>query len=201
MGMILNRRREMGGVSLPYDAEIEYLQGDGNSYMLTNVNLTNNTGVITEMKYCMPTQPGGETWIMGSWDGNRLPYLIGYYGGYYRAEAGPDNSTYWGSIAWDNKFHIARIDTSGTYFDGSRKASTALNNVMNITNIPLFKSYHSNYSIAKQIAYCKIWNINGILVRDYIPVRIGQVGYLYDKVSKTLFGNNGSGSFVLGPDV
>jgi hypothetical protein len=41
---------------------------------------------------------------------------------------------------------------------------------------------------------------NGSLVHDYIPVRVGQAGYLYDKVSKTLLGNSGTGSFVLGPD-
>lgn len=39
------------------------------------------------------------------------------------------------------------------------------------------------------------------LVRDFIPVRVGQVGYLYDKVSLQLFANAGSGSFVLGPDL
>lgn len=55
-----------------------------------------------------------------------------------------------------------------------------------------------NYSKAK-IYYCKIWN-GGALVRDFIPVRVGQVGYMYDKVSGELFGNSGSGSFTLGND-
>lgn len=44
----------------------------------------------------------------------------------------------------------------------------------------------------------------GELVFDGIPVRVGSgaeaVGYLYDKVSDSLLGNLGSGSFVLGPD-
>ena len=34
-----------------------------------------------------------------------------------------------------------------------------------------------------------------------IPVRVGQVGYMYDKVSRELFGNQGSGNFTLGNDV
>ena len=38
------------------------------------------------------------------------------------------------------------------------------------------------------------------LVRDFIPVRIGQTGYLFDKVSRQLFGNSGTGNFILGPD-
>ena len=33
------------------------------------------------------------------------------------------------------------------------------------------------------------------------PVRRGNVGYMYDRVSGKLFGNRGPGSFVLGPDI
>ena len=39
------------------------------------------------------------------------------------------------------------------------------------------------------------------LVMDMIPVRVGTTGYMYDKVSKTLFGNDGTGDFILGNDV
>jgi hypothetical protein len=35
---------------------------------------------------------------------------------------------------------------------------------------------------------------------DLIPVRIGNVGYMYDKVSGQLFENQGTGNFILGPD-
>ena len=46
-----------------------------------------------------------------------------------------------------------------------------------------------------------IYNENDELILDIIPVRKGATGYMYDKVSEQLFGNNGTGSFVLGPDV
>ena len=46
---------------------------------------------------------------------------------------------------------------------------------------------------------CQIISNNEI-VRDYIPVRIGQTGYMYDRVSGELFGNSGTGDFILGPD-
>ena len=45
----------------------------------------------------------------------------------------------------------------------------------------------------------KIWD-NNILVRDLIPVRKGNIGYMYDRVSGQLFGNQGTGDFVIGPD-
>ena len=46
----------------------------------------------------------------------------------------------------------------------------------------------------------KIWK-NGVFVRDYIPVRKGTVGYLYDRVSGKLFGNAGTGAFTYGNDL
>lgn len=36
---------------------------------------------------------------------------------------------------------------------------------------------------------------------NLIPVRVGTVGYFYDKISGRLYGNAGTGSFTLGPDV
>ena len=50
------------------------------------------------------------------------------------------------------------------------------------------------------VAYFKVKDGRGEIVRDMIPVRIGDKGYMYDKVSKRLFGNQGTGNFVLGPD-
>lgn len=46
----------------------------------------------------------------------------------------------------------------------------------------------------------QIWD-GTTLVRDFVPCRIGTTGYLYDRVSQTLFSNIGTGDFVLGPDV
>ena len=37
-------------------------------------------------------------------------------------------------------------------------------------------------------------------VRDFIPVRVVTVGYMYDRVSGQLFGNAGTGAFIIGPD-
>ena len=65
-------------------------------------------------------------------------------------------------------------------------------------NIVLFR-HNSKYYWVGRLMFCKIYQ-NNVLVRDYIPVRKGMVGYLYDRVSGKLFGNAGTGDFVLGPD-
>lgn len=52
---------------------------------------------------------------------------------------------------------------------------------------------------------CRIYSFKvrnaSTLLCDLFPVRIGQVGYMYDAVSGKLFGNIGTGNFVLGPDL
>ena len=62
-----------------------------------------------------------------------------------------------------------------------------------------FNTGPGDFATAKMFSF-RIWQ-NSELVRDYIPVRIGQVGYMYDNVSGQFFGNEGTGEFVLGPDI
>ena len=44
------------------------------------------------------------------------------------------------------------------------------------------------------------WRRNGELTLDFIPVRLGNIGYMYDRVSGEFFGNQGTGAFIIGPD-
>ena len=46
----------------------------------------------------------------------------------------------------------------------------------------------------------KLYDSSSNLLRDLVPVRVGDVGYLYDNVSGQLFGNSGTGAFIIGPD-
>lgn len=57
----------------------------------------------------------------------------------------------------------------------------------------------SPYLFRGRFYWFKIYS-NNQLVRDFIPVRKGTTGYLYDKVSGNLFGNSGTGDFILGND-
>lgn len=66
--------------------------------------------------------------------------------------------------------------------------------------ITIFQNYDESYGLHARIFYCKI-TIGGEIVRDFIPVRVGQVGYMYDKISGQLFGNTGTGDFILGHDI
>ena len=65
-------------------------------------------------------------------------------------------------------------------------------------NCPVYEHY------TEQSAFrCYRFTIynNDLIFNDFIPVRVGNVGYMYDKISGQLFGNAGTGEFILGPDV
>ena len=47
----------------------------------------------------------------------------------------------------------------------------------------------------------EIWDEQYNKVLDLIPVRKGNIGYMYDRVSGQLFGNQGTGAFIIGNDV
>lgn len=53
------------------------------------------------------------------------------------------------------------------------------------------------------VYYVKLYDANGVLVRDFIPVRRvsdNAIG-MYDTVTKTFFPNAGTGEFIAGPEV
>lgn len=61
----------------------------------------------------------------------------------------------------------------------------------------IFGSTGGGYPFVGKLYWLKFYQ-NDILVRDFIPVKVNNVGYMYDKVSRELFGKVGSGSFTYG---
>lgn len=60
---------------------------------------------------------------------------------------------------------------------------------------------NGNFLSSAKLYSCQIHDANNNVLADFIPVRKGIVGYLYDRISKILFGNSGTGNFVLGNDI
>lgn len=65
-------------------------------------------------------------------------------------------------------------------------------------NLKLFYGYNTN-TVGRLYSYKHIKN--GVVMVDLVPVRVGSVGYLYDKKNGVIYGNSGTGNFVVGPDV
>ena len=106
--------------------------------------------------------------------------------------------------------NIVSHDSGVTYFNGEEiinRPSSMPNNPYNIPSYLFAAATRQQDTSVKpahffigRIMSAKIKDAEYNILRDFIPVRVGNVGYMYDKVSGQLFGNSGTGSFILGPD-
>lgn len=199
---------QQGGGTLPYDAEIEYLQGDGAAYILTSFTPSNTTRIVIKVK---DYEEGGR-WIFGTRTAftNRA---FGFYGDNsttsYASQFG-SNYVVIGNYNLTNS-GIVTVDYNGVIktctitSDYGSTLSKGIGNATFTAPAPLVLfGLNFNGSSVGSFSEVKLYAAsiysNGSMVHDFIPVRVGQVGYLYDKVSKTLLGNSGTGDFILGAD-
>lgn len=176
--------------SLPYDAEIEYLESTGTQYINTGVFA--NPGEISFKVDCtIENSSGSSVYTTGG-----LHYIYqGNVGGI--RTGGVNNGIPYTlgdrvliTASYDNQnrrtIQIGNSTLTGSAYNAS-SGEFVLLRILNESNC-IGKLYRS-----------KVY-INSVLVRDLIPVRVGQTGYMYDKIGGQLYGNNGTGSFTLGPD-
>ena len=168
---------QVHGSSLPYDAEVEYLQSSGTQYIITAINGQKNQ----EVKMLIN---------LSSFNGFGANY------GLNLTSATLSMNTLQEIDLIDNGSNRITIINGATAQTRSATSQSHPFNIFNLGGATPVSSFMS----AGKIYWLKIWN-NGSLVRDFIPVRVEHTGYLYDKVSETLFGNAGTGSFTLGSDV
>lgn len=186
----------------PYDAEIEYLESSGTQYIDTKIKPDSNTGIKAHVYNLSSSDlyilgqrnnSGNTRWIVGH---NTVSFYMGYGD--------------WAILSPQIPSDVAVVtlnynnDKKFTVTSGSNYGEIALSSSLSFTpayNIKLFGYYGykaSNWT--GRMYYVKVTQ-GSTLTLDLIPVRIGQIGYMYDKVSGQLFGNAGTGDFILGPDV
>ena len=177
----------------PYDAQVEYLESTGTQFITTKINPSGATSWRAEI-VCLPRNISGHMSLIGCW-----------YNTLGRESVGISNRV-WSQTSISviySDYTTVVADETGQYFNGTKGNSN------NIAGGILF--LFNRYNITTQypwkgiIASCTI-AVNGIMVRDFIPVRFtndlgATEGAMYDRVSGDLFRNIGTGSFGIGPDV
>ena len=190
--MLGARTAAWSGKPLPYEAEVEYLESTKTQLIDTGYVLSASDRIVVQV-YFQENDKLGNMTILGI-SNPKLWITTGICR--FNGENSASIFTIrklgaWNSISIDKDYctcnGTAVPMSEGTFRDNSlslflfgANGSTSLN-----TN--------------GRISSCKIYH-SGVLVRDYIPVRKGTVGYIYDSVSGQLFGNAGTGEFVIGPD-
>lgn len=190
----------------PYDAIVEYLESSGTQWIDTGLRATAISKIFIDFvgksggNYAVCGASNGTAWNQGElsifWVNNtfdliyplaknssaaikRGSYALGVrYSIIYESQEAIINEQEFENPAWSNEYVAEK-----TFFIGAVNRGTA-------SSFPGRGLYYG----------FKMWN-GDVLAGDFIPVRVGQVGYMYDKVSGQLFGNAGTGEFIIGPDV
>jgi len=188
-GSLLNK-------GLPYDYEVEYLESSGTQYINTMVAptldteiqcvvipISNNVNVLnTDLQNSFGIHI--TNWAIGSWAcyfGNK-GYIPSQFVSKFKHNIPQSVVLNYQKVTIDG----VEYSIDATYMSG--------------TTMYMFKDTWTESKDNTRICSLKIKQ-NNIIVRDFIPVRKGTTGYMYDKVSGTLFGNAGTGNFILGQDV
>ena len=184
---------------LPYDAQVEYLQSSGTQYIDTQFVPTITPKIVMDVAFVQDNLDkdlfGFTTNAQPSWIGNFRPYngaIVSYYR-YYATSSITGNFSY--TVGDKITLECSNsIVVNGSVFRTTDEQSFASNQ----QSVLLFRA-RTNYHSVK-IFYAKLYD-GDVLKMDLIPVRVGQVGYMYDKISGQLFGNDGTGDFTFGNDV
>lgn len=194
-----------------YDGEIEYLRGTGTQYIDSGIECTGDLSVRCKFRVSTdensPLLGGiynyGDTYFRHHLTPN------GSNGAFYFFQNNSQGSSSILYLSWiTNTWYTFEINAElGEYeIESTSGLFTPLSSSLTThANYGIFARISGNMAIQirsgnNDIAFIQL-SRNGVLLRDFIPVRVGQVGYMYDRVSGELFGNDGTGDFILGPDV
>ena len=194
--MIAGRNSMMGG-SLPYDAEVEYLESTGTQFIKTGILMDSDIDV--DIDFSFRDKSSGGVFVLG------VRKVVNYYG--YGKHIAITNDPKVGVVfggAFVYSINDVSPDTRINLKTRGRKLF--LNDVEQGEASGKVRDLNSEAFVFRangsDSASCKI-RIYGASFenrRKFTPVRVGSIGYMYDKVTEKLFGNQGTGAFVVGPD-
>ena len=189
----------------PYDAEIEYLETeDGLPCIDTGIVPTADTRVECGFSFTATEAYMGlfGNYINESRNVFRLIQQSTPAGFFGNPNARAATSTVINKAVAVGGWQTASISKTKCIVDNVQVTPTLTQGEENTKRLALLKNRLTDEvtGTRARMSWCKIYE-DEVLVRDFIPVRVGSVGYMYDRVSGTLYGNAGAGSFVLGADI
>lgn len=217
------RSVSIGGVTvwekpnpLPYDAEVEYVESSGTQYIDTGLNADSGLGCDMSMAFPDASMNGNYTFgVLKITGGTYVRYHASFLAGppslnlylgrgtvIAASVAASPGTGDWHRFTYDPQTQTASVDNSS----GSTSDLGTWDTGMDVT---LFGRRDSNGTLGLsriRVRYAKFYR-SGSLVRDFIPVRVGTTGYLYDRANPTggplgngLYGSATGTALAAGPD-
>jgi hypothetical protein len=207
--MIAARQIAFGsGKRLPYDAEVEYLESTGTQWIDTEVQPVSHSCVI---RFQLTSYDGNQGYVAGSYNANNRRFYPCLFNGNVFYVLSPNNVALY-TKPFDFQEHVVEYNMGSQgicRWDGTTIGSINATFSGEMRDLFVF----ANHSIAGADEYlcAKVFSVEirermtDVIVRDLIPVRFTNEnnqteGAMYDKVTKQIFRNPGTGAFVIGPD-
>lgn len=176
---------------LPYDAEVEYLQSTGTQYIDTGVVVTQTTKMRLDVSIVKGL---GNFGCIDSTDARCHSDSTAYV---FRVGSASDAYDF----PADTRVNVTVDIQNLVYTINGISTSMTRPGELPIVTFGLFaRNLRGTWTPCSMTVYAVQFYSNGTIVRDFVPVRKGDAGYLYDRVSGQLFANAGTGSFTIGPD-
>ena len=190
--------------------QYDYLRSSGTQYIDLGYKGKANTKVEIKFKYYQTSSATGSGRVFGSrTNSSTNAFALGSSSGvvsstgnkvfwcydgqsFYVVDDAPFGLDEWQTVVFSATEHKVNGTTEGDDYTVTTFETPS--------NLMLF-AFDNNGTIGYgyvDIAYCKLWDDDGTLVRDLVPVKYGTTYSMYDKVSNTLLPNAGSGDFSVG---
>lgn len=195
---------------VPYDWEVEYLEADGTQYVDTGLVPDGGTDLWVKASFADPVGPqailgGGDAWM----DNELLIYL-----GTSQSKTSMVVRRGGSGVTMDGGYigtdvHEYEISGGKLYFDGTEESGNVFVSGLDTSvTVALFATHRTaGYGnlMTGRIYGCML-SSSGKVLRSLVPVRFTNElgvseGAMFDRVTRRLFRNVGTGSFVVGPDV
>ena len=205
--MLGARTAAWSGKDLPYDAEVEWLESNGAQYVNTNYIPRSIDRIIAKYVIYQENTALNNVFrsVQGNWNAhpNYWLFLKAQFSGYqiwaFSSFQDINVPVVYGRVfECDLDMLNKRI---AVYKEGDAHEYIEINVGVESKNQPpifLFPKEQENLARTRIMKFEAIRN--GEKVANIIAVRKDGVGYMYDRVSGQLFGNAGTGEFIIGPD-
>jgi len=192
---------------IPNVAFVEYLESDGNQF----IDIYPQSETISEVKIdcgflVNKASATGQNFVFGPSKTTR--YLEGprvlWFGRQIYVSCDGDSAAAIARLPTGQKAEIEVLYSRDNYIEWSVGALAGIINrnyyIQGNRFFRIFSIDDNRYNLTGRIYYFRLY-IDGVLVRDLHPVRIGSTGYMYDALTGNLLGNDGTGEFIIGPDI
>lgn len=197
---------QTGGGGFQYGSKIEYLESNGNQWI--NTGLYGSINLDYEVTAMVTSTSSEFHNILGDrYSSSQRRYTVmgdvisNDVGGYLNC--GNSNQVVVGAQYRPTTKTTYKKVGRNVYVNDNLIGTFADQSFTTPNTITLFGARNNgsfSNNLIGRIYSCKFLNGNDVVL-NLVPVRIGTVGYMYDLVGNKLYGNVGTGSFTLGPDV